>query len=178
MADPTNGGRRVSKQASKHIYLSNDRLVGRGRENKNKENSERTFKAIQGPGHTVSGAFLRNPGHWNFTQAWHNDLIQTKVHTKPCWGHTFHSSHTVGRGLSTKSRPLEFYSDLTCQSWRNPGHWNFTQAWHNDLVQAKVHTKPCWGHTFHLDKGPSQFSILSWQTANALSGPSRVRLTL
>jgi len=61
--------------------------VGRGRQ---LANSQRTFKAIQGPGHTVGGAFLRNPGHWNFTQAWHNDLIQTKVHTKPCWGHTFH----------------------------------------------------------------------------------------
>ena len=61
--------------------------VGRGWQS---ENSQRTFKAIQGPGHTVGGAFLRNPGHWNFTQAWHNDLIQTKVHTKPCWGHTFH----------------------------------------------------------------------------------------
>ena len=40
--------------------------VGRGRQ---LANSQRTFKAIQGPGHTVGGAFLRNPGHWNFTQA-------------------------------------------------------------------------------------------------------------
>ena len=45
----------------------NERLaVGRGRQ---LANSQRTFKAIQGPGHTVGGAFLRNPGHWNFTQA-------------------------------------------------------------------------------------------------------------
>ena len=45
-------------------------IVGRGREF---ADSQHTFKAVQGPGHTVGGAFLRNPGHWNFTQAWHDD---------------------------------------------------------------------------------------------------------
>ena len=49
---------------------SHDPWVGRGREF---ADSQHTFKAVQGPGHTVGGAFLRNPGHWNFTQAWHDD---------------------------------------------------------------------------------------------------------
>ena len=55
-----NGGRSLLES------IRNAITVGRGREN---ENSQRTFKAIQGPGHTVGEAFLRNPGHWNFTQA-------------------------------------------------------------------------------------------------------------